>query len=66
MSNLGNTDRILRIVVGIALLVLGWGGIVSGVPGAILKFLGFVPLLTAATGFCPLYLPFGLSSRRRS
>ena len=66
MSNLGNLDRWARIAIAIVLLGLGWGGVVTGFPGTVLKFLGFVPLLTAAIGFCPLYLPLGISSRRAS
>lgn len=66
MSNLGNLDRWARIAIAIVLLGLGWGGVVGGTAGTVLKFLGFVPLLTAAIGFCPLYWPLGLSSRRAS
>ncbi len=48
-------DRILRVVVGIALLYLGWSGLVSGGLGSVLKVLGFVPLFTGLIGWCPLY-----------
>lgn len=65
MSNLGNLDRWARIAIAVVLLGLGWGGVVTGVPGTVFKFLGFVPLLTAAVGFCPLYLPLGLSTGRK-
>jgi hypothetical protein len=51
-------DRIIRVVVGLALLFLGWTGAVSGVMGEVFKYLGFVPLLTGAIGFCPLYSLF--------
>jgi len=57
--NEASWDRIARIVVGIALLALGWGGAIGGVPGTILKFLGFVPLATGLLGWCPLYAVFG-------
>lgn len=48
-------DRVLRVVIGIVLLVLGWGGIVSGGWGTVFKILGFVPLVTGLVGWCPLY-----------
>ncbi|WP_299027185.1 DUF2892 domain-containing protein [uncultured Thermanaerothrix sp.] len=48
-------DRVLRVVLGLVLLILGWGGIVSGGWGTALKILGFVPLLTGLVGYCPLY-----------
>jgi hypothetical protein len=51
-------DRIVRIVLGIVLLYLGWAGIVAGGWGTFLKVIGFVPLLTGLVGFCPLYAIF--------
>lgn len=66
MSNVGTTDRIVRIVVAIVLLALGWGGVVDGIAGTILKIAGFVPLATAAVGFCPLYRPLGISTRGKA
>jgi hypothetical protein len=51
-------DRIVRIVLGLAMLVLGWGGFVTGTFGVILQWLGFVPLITGLIGWCPLYSLF--------
>ena len=51
-------DRIVRIVLGVALLYLGWAGVVTGGWGTFLKFIGFVPLLTGLIGFCPIYAIF--------
>lgn len=65
MMNVGSMDRIVRILAGLAMLALGFGGFVTGTPGLVLKIVGFVPLLTAAIGFCPLYLPLGLSTKGR-
>jgi hypothetical protein len=42
-------------VLGIALLYLGWAGIVAGGWGLFLKIIGFVPLITGLIGFCPIY-----------
>lgn len=58
-ANVGGIDRILRIVVGLAVLSLvfvvegdaRWWGLV-----------GAVPLLTGLIGWCPAYLPFGIST----
>lgn len=57
--NVGSIDRILRIIVGLAVLGAGyyyksWFGLI-----------GIVPLLTATFSFCPAYLPFGLSTCSR-
>jgi hypothetical protein len=56
-SNVGGIDRVLRIVVGLALIVLTLTGAI-GVWG----WIGLVPLATAAMGFCPLYTVLGFSS----
>ena len=55
-KNVGSVDRTLRIVAG--LVVIGAGVYFRSWWGAI----GAVLLLTAAIGWCPLYLPFGLST----
>jgi hypothetical protein len=60
--NEGGLDRGIRIVAGVALLGLGWGGVVTGTLGTVFKFLGFVPLLTGFIGWCPAYAPFGIST----
>jgi len=48
-------DRIVRVVLGIVLLYLGWTDVVTGDWGTFLKIIGFLPLLTGLVGFCPLY-----------
>ena len=55
-QNVGGLDRMVRIVLGV--VVIGAGVYFKSWWGAI----GIVPLGTAALGWCPLYLPFGLSS----
>ncbi len=55
-------DRIIRIVLGVILLVLGWGGFVTGTLGLIFKILGFIPLITGIVGFCPLYALFKMKT----
>jgi hypothetical protein len=56
-SNVGGIDRILRIVLGLALIGMTLAGFI-GVWG----WIGIVPLLTGAVGFCPLYPLIGFSS----
>ncbi|MEW6336696.1 MAG: YgaP family membrane protein [Acidobacteriota bacterium] len=56
--NVGGADRMLRLALGAAIIGVGvyyrnwWGAV------------GIVPILTAAIGWCPAYLPFGVSSCR--
>jgi hypothetical protein len=56
-ANVGGIDRVLRIVLGLALIALT----LSGTIGA-WGWIGLVPLATAAMGFCPLYTMLGFSS----
>lgn len=56
--NVGGIDRILRALVGIG--VIGWGVATQNWWGA----LGVIPLFTAAIGWCPAYLPIGMSSKK--
>ena len=53
-KNVGGIDRILRIVVGVALVALA----ATGTVGA-WGYLGVVPLLTGLVGWCPPYALFG-------
>ena len=56
-ANIGTVDRVLRIVVGLALLGLFAAGSI-GAWGLI----GIVPLGTALVRFCPLYRLLGVST----
>jgi len=56
-TNVGGIDRILRAVVGVALV--SW---VALFDGPIWAWIGVLPLLTAAIGWCPPYALFGFST----
>lgn len=60
--NVGQMDKRIRIVLGIAVLSLFFildGGLKW------ISLLGIVFILTGVINFCPLYLPFGISTRRK-
>lgn len=61
-KNVGQLDRIIRIILGIALLVLFF--VLEGALGWISLVLGIVFLLTGIIRVCPLYLPFGINTRK--
>ena len=61
--NMGSLDRGIRVVVAIVIGVLYFTGQISGTAAIILGILAVVFLLTSVVGSCPLYLPFGLSTR---
>ena len=57
MRNEGTTDRIIRVVIGIAILSLTITGSQS-----MWGLVGLVPLITGLVGFCPLYKILGLNT----
>jgi hypothetical protein len=61
-KNMGNTDRIIRVIAAIVFAVLYFTGTVTGTFGIILVVLGAVFLATSFISFCPLYTLFGLST----
>ncbi len=63
-ANESITDRIVRVVIGIVLLALGWSGIVPGGWGLFLKIVGFIPLLTGIVGYCALYSLFKVKTKK--
>ncbi len=59
MINEGGLDRVLRILVGLAILSLTVLG-----PRTNWGFLGLIPLLTGAIGTCPIYSMLGINTLR--
>ena len=63
-KNMGGTDRIIRVVIAIIIAILFFTNVITGIFGIILLVLAGIFVLTSLLGFCPLYLPCGLSSCR--
>jgi len=56
-KNVGGIDKILRVIVGLALIaygVLNENFLIAGV--------GIIPIFTAVIGWCPLYCPLGIKT----
>ncbi|MCK3685376.1 DUF2892 domain-containing protein [Maribellus sp. YY47] len=58
-SNVGAIDRLIRIIFGMILAIAGiifdsWWGLI-----------GIIPLATGLLKFCPLYVPFKLSTTEK-
>lgn len=56
-TNVGGVDRILRIVAGVALVLLALNGTIGD-----WGYIGVVAVLTGVFRFCPAYLPFRLKT----
>ncbi len=64
-KNMGTTDKVIRILVAVIILILYFTHVISGVLAVILLILAGIFVVTSFLGFCPLYLPFGLSTRKK-
>ncbi|HWA36064.1 MAG TPA: DUF2892 domain-containing protein [Cyclobacteriaceae bacterium] len=64
-KNMGSADRIIRSLIAAVLVAFYFTGIISGTMGLVLVVLAAVFVLTSLVSFCPLYLPFGLSTKLR-
>lgn len=63
MVNEAGWERVARIVLGVVLLIVGFG-VMDGTAGLIVGIVAFVPLLTGLSGWCPLYSLFGFRTNK--
>lgn len=63
--NLGSADRIVRIIMAIAIAILFFTNTISGIPGIVLLIVAGVLVLTSFTGFCPLYALFKIHTNKK-
>jgi len=64
-KNMGTVDRIVRTVAAIVVAVLIIAGVLQGAAAIILGILAGVFLLTSFVSFCPLDLPFKISTAKK-
>jgi len=65
-KNMGTIDRIIRIVLAIVVAILYMNGSITGTAAIILGILAAVFIITSLIGFCPLYVPFKISTIKKS
>jgi uncharacterized membrane protein len=61
---MGSADKTIRIIIAAVISGLFIGNIISGTVGYLLLALAAILLLTSFVSFCPLYLPFGISTKK--
>jgi hypothetical protein len=64
-KNMGTADKVIRILIAVVIAILFITKILTGILGIILLVLAAIFLLTSFTGFCPLYLPFGINTCKK-
>lgn len=62
--NLASWERLLRTLIGLGMISVGWLVPSGGLWSAALKVLGFFPLVTGLLAWCPFFAVLGVSSRK--
>jgi len=62
---MGTLDRSLRTAAALVIGILLLANLVSGITATILGIVALVFLATSAAGFCPLYAPLRISTRKK-
>ncbi|HWP92109.1 MAG TPA: DUF2892 domain-containing protein [Thermodesulfobacteriota bacterium] len=63
-KNMGGIDRFLRVIIAIVIAVLYFADQISGTGAIILGIIAIAFLLTSVIGWCPSYVPFGISTKK--
>lgn len=64
-KNMGIIDKIVRILVALVIISLYFMHQISGTLAIVGLILSGIFILTSFISFCPLYLPFGISTRKK-
>jgi hypothetical protein len=62
--NMGPIDRLIRLAIAALIAVLYFTGQITGAVAIVLGIVAIAFLATSLTGWCPGYLPFGISTRK--
>lgn len=64
-KNVGSTDQIIRLILAILVGILYYTDTIIGTLGLVLVAFSIILVLTSVLNFCPLYLPFGINTRKK-
>lgn len=64
-TNMGSADRLIRVIVALVIAGLYFTHTISGLTATILIILAVVFVLTSVVKTCPLYMPFGISTKKK-
>ena len=64
-TNMGKTDRMLRIVAALVIITLYLTGVLSGTITTVLLVIAAAFIITSFVGVCPLYLPFKINTQKK-
>ena len=61
-KNMGKIDRVIRVSLAIVIAALYFSSLITGLAAVILGIFAVIFLLTSSVSFCPLYVPFKIST----
>ena len=64
-TNMGRWDRTLRLIAAAVLAVLLIAGLIKGTLAVIFAIVAAIFVITTFVGFCPAYVPFGISTKKK-
>ncbi len=64
-KNMGTVDRAIRVLIAAIIAILYFTNVLTGTLGIVSLILAVVFVLTSFISFCPLYLPFGISTMKK-
>ena len=63
-QNMGSIDRGIRIIAAVIIVILYLANQITGTAAVVLGILAVIFLLTSSIAFCPLYIPFKISTKK--
>jgi len=64
-QNMGTADKIIRLAVVAIIAVLYFAGQITGTVAIVLGIVAVAFLVTSVIGWCPTYVPFGISTKKK-
>ena len=64
-KNMGTIDKVVRILAAVVIAILYFTNVISGTAAIILLVIAAIFIITSFMSFCPLYLPFGISTIKK-
>jgi hypothetical protein len=64
-KNMGMIDKTVRFIIAAIIGILYYTNVINGTLAIVLGVLAMIFILTSFISFCPLYLPFGINTRRK-
>ena len=63
-KNMGTIDRAIRVILAIVVAVLYFTNVITGTVAIILGIFAIIFIVTSFIGFCPLYVPLKISTKK--